>query len=1838
MIKVIDNRTDEVLDEIHEQDNLLEAEHVQDAESKEETLDFVYNGQFEGVSSRNRLLIKDDDNEYREFVIENIEQTDEEIAVFANASYLEDLNNGRPTAPDSKDQMTTGEWVDYALRGTDWYPGNVEYNGVRSISWTGYNNPYELLTMISNRFEMTLRFRVEVEGNKITGRYVDMVKVNHLFNGKEIVRGKDLVEFQRTENTEELATALIALGPQPEEGKERLVEIIIDDEANEKINKQGKYNWRIYEPQSDDQNMTAARLRTLGKTELNKRKEPAIDYTITAINMEHLYGHEKVRLYDKVRIKDEGLNRYAEANTKKITRNLLDPTDRVFVFGDIVEYQRETLRAYFNGIINELKQRLENMPNTIDNILEIVTDSELFEKKISKSELPPENPQEGDFWLDISDSEVGVLYRWENGKWVKSSVTQAEEIGAVTREAAMYESIKNTLELLGMLHSNLMNEYYSTMENEYFIDNDLKASLTSAFNTADSIYQSVLSKFNAMTIDTATMGRLMAVLEEITRYREALNNVQIRLVAAAQEIERYFALLQSQYSEEKYNEILNEVATKFGLEVVDGKLIGDAIFIENMNAIKTELQGQLDAAKEAFENIEIGRKNLIDKSNFSDGNINGWSPIYGTHKVVDDIYEKTFTTTAGAARIERTFYGLEAGLYTLTLRASIPHDISWTTFVNANFISSEKPSEITEDFKIYSVTFEVLESGNNVTIRGYLRDIPIGTIVKIDWFTLVKGNIPMIEWEPSLEDTDNKITTINQSLTNIEGRLASTVDKETFDLLDKTVTNQGTLLEQTATQVQSKAEKAQVDTINQTVTKQGTLLNQTAEQISTKADKQQLDELNGTVKNQGTSITQNSRDIALRAKTEDLNTLTGQVEKNAADVTLNAKEIATKVNNVTYQADKDGIVGRLSGAESSLTQQAKLIETKVGSTEVTQAIDNMNVGGENLISFADLPKDRDKWTTWSGTNSLFTSTSYPDYVWVNDNDGAANGSLSPQSPPLTEKVIAGQEYTLSFVVTDMRNIHEDMRYCYMINNISGEPNHFLSGVKRKEIGLETSFVAEGKPMYLYYVTFKSEITANVKVLVGSRKITADPARFYLKHVKLEKGNKATGFSLSTKNLEDRIVSHDTQFEQTDKQIALRATMTDVNKSDETLSRAISELVVSSTGGLKFNYDSNGRLASYSVGPDGIQFDGSKIRFRAQDSIMLSISAAQKAGADAQSTIDSLELGGANLVKGTAVATENLKYLTGVNGGTSNVAPTVSTLDGISYYLIRETAGASSSYISVRINDAASQRFNVQAGKKYVLTFVARKSVDTNDFGYTYLMRPNAEGANFNLGQPTRILDSSYPNAKKYIFTFIAPWTTSEAHILLGLHPSYSGGSQWFRFRELQLQEGDRPTAYAPQPDEVTTDTTVISQINLDSSGTTISGRKIDLIGDVNITNGKTVISDAFINNVRVKYLYSSSENNNLQLTSSGMIMRNGSGTLDIGTTGIVYKDTAGRIRYQMDPTYISSAAMGTTNANIYLATTPGYEVRFVDVSQVPSDGLVDSYRYVDYRGKVGYVGGLANNPAITTHLDLGADGEVRIMNNGRTTYGAARAAAVYAHSFNWSTSGNDSSNLYIRPSSAGEVRFTAVGTTGNYSDIRAAKVYSDSVWSHRFADYWIRVDGEVILSAHGSATNYRSIKGLFAHFDALDVNTGTHIYTRVRGASAELRVTARGTTDQYRDIRFRNWTSVSSEIYKTDIHEWDYNVLDIIKDEVKIYQYKYIDDVAEGENVMYQRGMVLERETPSEFIKGDGINQYEVTSWTLKGLQEAAREIDALKEENEKLKTNMSILEKRLTDIEKMLK
>ncbi|MBS3264856.1 phage tail protein, partial [Staphylococcus aureus] len=110
-------------------------------------------------------------------------------------------------------------------------------------------------------------------------------KKNSLFKGKEIEYGKDLVGLTRKIDMSEIKTALIVVGPENDKGK-RLELVVTDDEAQSQFNLPTRYIWGIYEPQSDDQNMNETRLRSLAKTELNKRKSAVMSYEITSTDLE----------------------------------------------------------------------------------------------------------------------------------------------------------------------------------------------------------------------------------------------------------------------------------------------------------------------------------------------------------------------------------------------------------------------------------------------------------------------------------------------------------------------------------------------------------------------------------------------------------------------------------------------------------------------------------------------------------------------------------------------------------------------------------------------------------------------------------------------------------------------------------------------------------------------------------------------------------------------------------------------------------------------------------------------------------------------------------------------------------------------------------------------------------------------------------------------------------------------------------------------------------------------------------------------------------------------------------------------------------------------------------------------------------------------------------------------------------------------------------------------------------------------------------------------------------------------------------------------------------------
>lgn len=598
MIHVLDFN-DKIIDFLSTDDpSLVRAIHKRNVNDNSEMLELLISSErAEKFRERHRVIIRDSNKQWREFIINWVQDTmDGYTEIECIASYLADITTAKPYAPGKFEKKITSEALKDVLSDTGWEVSEqTEYDGLRTTSWTSYQTRYEVLKQLCTTYKMVLDFYIELSSNTVKGRYVVLKKKNSLFKGKEIEYGKDLVGLTRKIDMSEIKTALIAVGPENDKGK-RLELVVTDDEAQSQFNLPTRYIWGIYEPQSDDQNMNETRLRSLAKTELNKRKSAVMSYEITSTDLEVTYPHEIISIGDTVRVKHRDFNPplYVEAEVIAEEYNIISENS-TYTFGQPKEFKESELREEFNKRLNIIHQKLNDNISNINTIVKDVVDSELeyFERKIHKSDTPPENPVNDMLWYDTSNPDVAVLRRYWNGRWIEETPNDVEKLGGITREKALFSELNNIFINLSIQHASLLSEATELLNSEYLVDNDLKADLQASLDAVIDVYNQIKNNLESMTPETATIGRLVDTKTLFLEYRKKLQDVYTDVEDVKIAISDRFKLLQSQYTDEKYKEVLEIIATKFGLTVnEDLQLVGEP------NVVKSAIEAARESTKE----------------------------------------------------------------------------------------------------------------------------------------------------------------------------------------------------------------------------------------------------------------------------------------------------------------------------------------------------------------------------------------------------------------------------------------------------------------------------------------------------------------------------------------------------------------------------------------------------------------------------------------------------------------------------------------------------------------------------------------------------------------------------------------------------------------------------------------------------------------------------------------------------------------------------------------------------------------------------------------------------------------------------------------------------------------------------------------------------------------------------------------------------------------------------------------------------------------------------------------------------------------------------------------
>lgn len=615
-----------IIDFISKNDkSLIDVKHERNIKDYTEILDItILASRAVKFKERNRVIFLDSRNEPREFIINRIEQdsTSKYSLIECNASYLEDIATAVPYPPQKFEKFTTTQALSDVLKDTGWkVSDDTEYNGTRTTSWTSYQSRFDVLKQLTTTYKMVIDFHIDLDSRKVKSRYVSLKEPKPLFKGKEIVRGKDLLGLKRTVDVSEVRTALVCLGPEKENG-ERIKLIVQDDEAQKQFGLPTRYIWDIYEPESEDENMTEQRLRTLGTTQLNKVKSAAVSYEVTSLDIKKAYPHEIIRLGDIVRVKDRDFNPalYVEGEVISETYNPLTNVS-VYSFGNYVEYKESDLRAEFTKKLDAIRQKLNDGLTNVNTIVADVVEGKLeyFERKILKGSEPPENPVNDMLWLDTSNPDVAVLRRYWEEQWINATAESAEDIGAITREKALYSELTNTFVNLSIQHSKLLNEVHVVINSEYLVDFDLKEELNTKLDATVSIFNNIKSNLESMTDETASIGKLIDTQTLFLNYRTAMQNLYNVVERAKIAIDERFKLLQSQYTDEKFKEALNNVADKLGLTVnEDNQLIGEIDVSKQIDESVREMTNQMLRDYVTSSQYQSDQQGIIERLESSD--------------------------------------------------------------------------------------------------------------------------------------------------------------------------------------------------------------------------------------------------------------------------------------------------------------------------------------------------------------------------------------------------------------------------------------------------------------------------------------------------------------------------------------------------------------------------------------------------------------------------------------------------------------------------------------------------------------------------------------------------------------------------------------------------------------------------------------------------------------------------------------------------------------------------------------------------------------------------------------------------------------------------------------------------------------------------------------------------------------------------------------------------------------------------------------------------------------------------------------------------------------------
>lgn len=331
---------------------VLEAKHLEEINGEDVlTLTTLDNRVEKGF----RIVYRDKEGNWKEFIIKGIEeikQPDGIIkSVYCESSFYETLGD---YIEDKRPYNTTANIaLERALEPTRWEVGIIDDLGINSVNFY-HISAKEAVQKVAEAWKGEIRTRVEVSGNRIVKRYVDLLARRGNDTGKRFIYSKDIEEIKKIVHRDDVITALYGYG-KGEEIEEtggygrRITFGDINGGKNYVENEEARLIWGRNNPDGTKSHIFGKvefddvedpeELLKLTKEKLEELSKPLITYECKVIDLK-AYGfeHEGVELGDTVVIIDKDFEPELrlKARVISITKDLLEPENNEIILGNFI--------------------------------------------------------------------------------------------------------------------------------------------------------------------------------------------------------------------------------------------------------------------------------------------------------------------------------------------------------------------------------------------------------------------------------------------------------------------------------------------------------------------------------------------------------------------------------------------------------------------------------------------------------------------------------------------------------------------------------------------------------------------------------------------------------------------------------------------------------------------------------------------------------------------------------------------------------------------------------------------------------------------------------------------------------------------------------------------------------------------------------------------------------------------------------------------------------------------------------------------------------------------------------------------------------------------------------------------------------------------------------------------------------------------------------------------------------------------------------------------------------------------------------------------------------------